>query len=264
MRSRSTLVALVVLSSLLGIIPAHAALQDEIQVYTDDINKRGEFGLEMHVNTTPNGLSAPAYPGEVTNRHGLRITPEFSYGISDDFEAGLYLPSSYNNGSWSLAGYKLRLKWLPLKPDEIKGGFFAGANGELSNINAKFESSRHNFELRLMGGYRNKDWLFAVNPVFGWALSSSQENPKPRSPDFSLGYKVARTVAPDIALGLEYYNDKGPWRNFDPSSQQAKTLFYVLDFGRKPLPFNLGIGRGLNGATDKWTIKAIFEVPFSL
>jgi hypothetical protein len=24
----------------------------------------------------------------------------------------------------------------------------------------------------------------------------------------------------------------------------------------------LGIGRGLNEATDKWTVKAIFEIPF--
>ena len=108
----------------------------------------------------------------------------------------------------------------------------------------------------------HKDWLVAVNPVFGWALSSSQIAPRPSSPDFSLGYKVARTVAPEIALGFEYYNDKGAWSRFDPGSAQGKTVFAVLDFGRKPLPFNLGIGRGINGSTDKWTIKAIFEVPF--
>ena len=240
---------------------ARAALTDEVQVYTDDINKPGDFGLELHVNTTPKGNSTPGYPGEVTTQHGLRITPEFSYGLSHDFEAGLYLPTSFNNGNWTLAGYKARLKWLPLQPDEIKGGFFAGANGELSNISSKFEASRHNFELRLMGGYRNKDWLVAVNPVFGWALSPSQENPKAKNPGFSLGYKVSRNVAEGIGLGLEYYNDKGSWNSFDASGRQAKTLYYVLDFGRKPLPFNLGIGKGLNGSTDKWTVKMIFEVP---
>jgi len=240
---------------------AKAALPDEIQVYTDDINAPGEYGLELHVNTTPRGNATPAYPGEVTTRHGLRITPEFSYGLSRDFEAGLYLPMSINNGNWTLAGYKLRLKWLPIKGGEINGGWFAGANGELSNIASRFEPSRHNFELRMMGGYRNKDWLVAVNPVFGWALSSSQEVPKARNPGFDLGYKVSRTVAEGIGLGIEYYNEKGAWRGFDSSNQQGKTLYYVLDFGRKPLPFNLGIGHGLNGATDKWTVKMIFEIP---
>jgi len=65
---------------------------DEIQVYTDDINPVGKFGLELHVNTTPAGRSRPDYPGEITPQHGLRLTPEFSYGLSHDFEAGLYVP----------------------------------------------------------------------------------------------------------------------------------------------------------------------------
>ena len=38
---------------------AHAALIDEIQVYTDDINAPGQFGLELHLNTTPKGRSTP-------------------------------------------------------------------------------------------------------------------------------------------------------------------------------------------------------------
>ena len=100
--------------------------------------------------------------------------------------------------------------------------------------------------------------------VYDWALSSSQQVPAPRNPDFNLGYKVSRMVADGVGLGLEYYNDKGPWNSFDPAGQQAKTLYYVLDFYRKPLPFNLGIGHGLNSSTDKWTVKAIFEVPFNL
>ena len=72
---------------------AFAALPDEIQVYADDINKPGAAGLELHVNTTPKGTNRPAYPSEITTHHGLRVTPEFSYGLSHDFEAGLYLPT---------------------------------------------------------------------------------------------------------------------------------------------------------------------------
>ena len=37
----------------------HAALPDEIQVYTDDLEKPGERGIELHVNTTPSGRSTP-------------------------------------------------------------------------------------------------------------------------------------------------------------------------------------------------------------
>jgi hypothetical protein len=47
-----------------GLIPldARAAQQDEIQVYADDINKPGQFGLELHPNTTPSGRTVPDYP----------------------------------------------------------------------------------------------------------------------------------------------------------------------------------------------------------
>ena len=77
-----------------GLIPlgAQAAQQDEIQVYADDINKPGQFGLELHLNTTPSGRTVPDYPGEITNHHGFRFTPEFSYGVRSDLELGLYLP----------------------------------------------------------------------------------------------------------------------------------------------------------------------------
>ena len=42
---------------LLSVCPARAELQDEIQVYDDAINARGETGLELHLNTTPRGRS---------------------------------------------------------------------------------------------------------------------------------------------------------------------------------------------------------------
>src|SRR5438309_8658327 len=86
---RGLLCGLILIPSIAG-----AELSDEIQVYTDDINAPGEFGLELHVNTTPKGRSTPDYPGEVTPQHGWRFTPEFSYGIAKDWEAGLYLPVS--------------------------------------------------------------------------------------------------------------------------------------------------------------------------
>ena len=99
--------------------PAAGAQQDEIQVYTDDINKRGEFGLELHLNTTPQGKTTPDYPGEITNHHGFRFTPEFSYGLTSDVELGLYLPMLIDGGGdYHFVGVKYRLKWLPVRPKD--------------------------------------------------------------------------------------------------------------------------------------------------
>lgn len=237
---------------------AHAELSDEIQVYTDDINAPGEFGLEMHVNTTPKGRSAPEYAGEVTPNHGWRLTPEFSYGISRDWEAGLYLPSSRDSrGDTQLAGAKLRLKWLPLRP-EGASGWFAGANAELSRLKQRFSQSRSTAELRVMTGWRDSLWLVAANPVFGWNLSDGLRS---RTPELSLGTKVSRTVAPDFALGAEYYTDLGTGRHVQWSSRQSQTLYAVIDAKVRSIDLNFGVGRGLTGAADKWTAKAIFGIP---
>ena len=34
-----------------------------------------------------------------------------------------------------------------------------------------------------------------------------------------------------------------------------------MDCGRKPLAFNFDVGRGMTGATDQWTLKAISGFP---
>jgi hypothetical protein len=37
-----------------------------------------------------------------------------------------------------------------------------------------------------------------------------------------------------------------------------------MDYFGEPFDFNLGVGRGAdNLASDKWTLKAIIEVPYS-
>jgi hypothetical protein len=238
---------------------ACAALSDEIQVYDDDINAPREFGLELHVNGTPKGRSVPDYPGEVVPNHGIRLTPEFSYGLTRTWEAGLYIPSSFDSaGRGSIAGAKLRLKWLPIHGDDGEAAWFGGANTELSRLQQKYSQSRDSLELRTIGGYRAAAWLIAVNPVFGWDLSPGFRS---GTPDFSLGVKATHNVAEKIALGAEYYSEMGKTSHILPLAQQANTLFAVIDTTFKSIGINFGIGRGLTGSADKWTVKAIFAIP---
>lgn len=238
---------------------ASPPLVDEIQVYTDDINKVGELGLEVHANATLKGVAQPDFPGALRSHHGIRVTPELSYGLSRDFEAGLYLPAVRDaSGNLYLPGVKLRLKWIPVH-SETSGGWYLGANEEISSISGQFSQSRYSTELRLIAGYRDDAWLIGVNPVFSWNLSPGQ---RADNPQFEAGLKVSRNVATGIALGLEYYTAMGKWQDFLPGEQQDRSVFLAMDFDRKPWVFNLGIGRGLTHASDDWTIKAIFEIPF--
>lgn len=260
-RPRVRALSAALLAGSLALSPARSfGITDEIQVYTDDINKPGEFGLELHINTTPKGRVTPDYPGDVPPRHGIRFTPEFSYGLTRDFEAGLYIPATRDaDGNLFVGGVKLRLKWLPVRGDEDAGGWYFGENFEISSLNRSFSESRYSAELRTIIGYRAKDWLLGFNPILDFDLSPGFRN---GGPDLVLAWKAAHSVAPGISLGAEYYSSVGKLSHPLPHDFQDHTLYLVMDYDRKPWIFNLGIGRGLTTAADRWTIKAIFEVPF--
>lgn len=258
MRMKS-LVSVPLLAATLALTPlAHADLQDEVQVYDDSINKPGTYGLELHVNTTPSGRSSSNYPGEVPPRHAIRITPEFSYGLSRDLEAGLYVPTLLNaEHHYDVAGAKLRLKWLPLQTVD-GAGWFGGANLELSRLAKRYSESRTTLETRFIAGIRTSDWLLALNPTLGFNLSDGLGGQRPA---LSVGAKLARNVAEGVAVGLEYYTDTGPLGRRLPWQQQDNRLYLAFDIDRKPWTFNVGIGRGLTDAADRLTLKFIFEIP---
>ncbi len=238
---------------------ARAALPDEIQVYVDDVRAPGESGVELHVNTTPSGRSTPDYPGEVPPDHGLRVTPEISLGLAPNWDAGVYLPFLHSGaGSSYFAGPRFRLKWVPLRPTEGGSGWFAGTNEELSFVKTKFEESHPALEVRPILGWRDARWLAAVNPVVEFALGGPDRGWRP---DFSPAFKLARNVTRDVALGFEYYAELGPLGQTLPHSEQAHTLYFAIDT-EKPIGLNFGIGRGLTGAADRWTVKAIFDISF--
>ena len=243
----------------LAAAPAHADLQDEIQVYDDAINEPGEFGVELHVNTTPSGRSTPDYPGEVTPDHGWRVTPELSWGLTKTLGAGLYLPLARDtDGHWDLAGLKLRLKFLPWQTEDGRGGF-GGVNVEVGRLKEQYSQQRNAAEMRFIAGWRSADWLLVANPILGFALSGPGSGQRP---EFELGLKATRRFLEGFSAGAEYYSATGPIGDPLPWQQQDNRLFAVLDVDRKPWIFNVGIGRGLTDAADRWTVKAIFDLPF--
>ena len=236
-----------------------SAIQDEIQVYTDDIDAPGEYALETHINTTPRGRRTPDYPGDQPPYHGLRLTPEFSRGLTPTLEAGLYLPTTTNSdGKSTLSGTKLRLKWLPLRGDGEKGGWYFGTNHELGWLGREFSESRREYELRVIGGYRARQWLIGANAILGWGLTPGYRG----SPDTTLAFKAMRDVRQGFALGVEYYRDIGTLAQRLPAELQNRTLYLIADVERGDWGLDFGIGHGMTPATDNWTIKAIVSYSF--
>ena len=239
---------------------AHAALPDEIEVYTGDLTKPGEWAVEVHVNTTPSGRKEPEFPGEIVSHHAWRVTPEISYGITPTVDVGVYLPWVFApGGTQKFAGPKLRAKWIPIQVPEGGGGMFAGVNVEYAWVDSSLEQVTRVFEVRPIIGYEDEQWLFSVNPILEFAQSGPTKN---HAPEFTPSLKIGRKIQEGIMAGIEYYSELGPLNDFESHSEQSHTLYLALDVERGPINFNFGIGRGMSGtAADKWTVKAIFEIP---
>jgi hypothetical protein len=87
------------------------AAPEEIQVYMDEMNAPGEFGLDIHQNYVFSGSNVPDYPGAQPPKHGWRVTPELSYGMTSNLELSAYvLASKDSSGNSEIDGHKVRLK----------------------------------------------------------------------------------------------------------------------------------------------------------
>lgn len=237
---------------------ALAVLPDEIQVYDDAINPPGEYGLELHLNATPSGRGTPDYPGEFTAVHGVRSTLEGSYGFDAHTEFGLYLPFDHlADGSEHFAGPRVRVKWIGQSASATQPWFY-GLNFELASVHPEFEQQESTLETRPILGWRRGGWALTFNPVLDQPLTPGR---RAGGPDFAPAFKVARDLSPGVAGGIEYYADLGQVSHFDPYHAQSHTLFAAIDIDRAPLVCNLAIGRGLTAAADRWTLKAILEIP---
>lgn len=233
--------------------------QNEIQVFANEIQKPGELGLDLHVNSireAPGSLT----PYDSRFERAWNVIPEFAYGLTPSLELGLYLPTSIDaSGHTLFAGPEVRLKWLPVHPqNEDDSGPFLGLNGTISRQNRSFAESRVEAGLIAIAGYRGPSWLFAVNPAFAWPLSDGQQR---GTPDFSTAWKAVWVTGKGVSPGLEFYAVHGPLNQLNASRDQQQVLYLTLDADRRPWVFDLGVGRGLTPASDRWTVKLIFEIP---
>src|ERR1700737_3548142 len=125
---------------------AHA-LTDEIQVYNAEIAASRTFSLTLHDNYAINGRSSPDSPGGIVPNHTLNGVPEWAYGVTDWFEAGLYLPlySVSGKGSLTYNGFKVRA--LFVEPNAADRLFFFGVNFEFSRNTAHWDPNPNTQEI---------------------------------------------------------------------------------------------------------------------
>jgi hypothetical protein len=228
---------------------------DEIQVYNAEINEVGQFSIEQHFNYTFNGRTAPDFPGGLIPNHALNGTPEFAYGVTDWFEAGLYIPWAVD-GDGRVQSNNFKLRTLFVTPNADKKDFFYGLNFEYDFPNPKFDPNRFAMEVRPIIGWRNPQWELIVNPIFDAGFGSQGYlDPAPAG-------RLARKLAEDTFIAVEYYSDLGPIGDIPSFSRQQHQLFSTVDFKVGEVNVDFGIGYGLTSGSDRLVAKMILEYAF--
>ena len=210
----------------------------------------------MHVNYVLTGAATPDYPGSQLARHALRVTPEFSYGLTRTLELGAYVLGIRDaDNRYRVGGEKLRLKFIPTAPDDP---VFYGANLEIGRVDHRLDENPWNGELKGILGYKGTHWTVAVNANVDFKVSGPVSAPT----TLELATKLSYAVSDALQVGIEHYNDVGAVRRLDSPGRQAHTTYAVLDTSVRGWDLNLGVGRGNAAASYRWVLKAIVGVPF--
>jgi len=250
--------AFVAVAAMLLLVSGRAQAQtDEIQVYNAEINEPGQFGIELHNNYTPIGRKDPDFRGAVVPEGTLNGVPEWSYGVTDWFEAGLYMPLySYasRQDQFTLNGFKVRAEFV--QPHAAEHRFFYGINFEFSYNAHYWEPTRYSSEIRPILGWRFGPVDVIVNPIIdnSWRGVGSL--------DFAPAVRLDYNLSPAWAVALEHYADFGEVRHFDGLDNQQHTLFAVVDYASEALDVEAGIGHGFTQASDDLVLKLIVGHPF--
>jgi hypothetical protein len=244
------------MATLVGAASAWAA-PEEIQVYMDEMNAKGQFGLDVHVNDVLNGDVTPDYSGQQPNVDRIRITPEFSYGLTPNIELGAYLPLTTlsRDGSYIVDGEKLRVKYLA--PRVVGQAWFWGANLEIGYEQHRLAPNPWNGELKGIAGYRNGKWTLAVNANADFSIAGPRSDPASLDIDTKLNYRLDKA----LAVGLESYNAMGAFRSLGHFQNNDASIFGVVDATLGRWDLNLGVGHGYEANKDGLVLKAVISVP---
>ncbi len=229
------------------------ALPDELQVHLDETAKPGQWSADV---LTSYALSSPRKPAEAGLRPSLRslqVSPEFAYGVGRNTEINFQLYASIDAGGQSrVDGARFGAAFVPIRPDDDDDdGVFFGGLVEVGRLPRTLSANRLDAELKLILGYRTRRWLFGVNPEIGVKLSG----PGSSAPDVSISAKLAYRLDQAFSLGVEHYGDLGQARHVGALRRQNQQTFGVADFKARGIGFSVGLGRGWNDASPRWTAK---------
>jgi hypothetical protein len=244
--------------SIVPTLPAQAvfAQTDEIQVYNGEIDEIGQASLTLHNNYTPIGRKEAEFPGGIVPQGSYNGVAEWAYGVTEWFEAGLYLPlySITREGRPLINGGKIR--FLFAEPHVAEHQFFYAINFEFSYNARHWEPTRYSSEIRPIIGVRFGPVDLIFNPIIdnSWKGVGSL--------DFAPAARIDYNFSEIWAVALEHYADYGQFRDLAGLRNQQQTLFAVVDYSGEPVNVEASIGHGFTVGSDGLILKLMLTKTF--
>jgi len=236
--------------------PALAA-DDEIMVTDGDLAKVQRPELEVHVNFSRGSNQSPG-EGVFAPNDVLRVTPELSIGLSEHWDAGLYVPTSWVSGyGLYYDGIKARAKYINTRPLADDAHWYYGVQFEVADLNPGVSPDRTSVEVKAIGGVEVGVWEAALNVV--------EQHDVPDhdliSPGYAVNAKLVRNLANGMAVGFEQYITWSSTALEEPIREIDKLSFLTLQWKVRDWSLHLGIGHGWSNSPDRTIVKLVVGVP---
>jgi hypothetical protein len=174
----------------------------------------------------------------------------------------LYTLSAFSpQGSWSLDGFKGRIKyihkWDTNSDSADPDGPYVGANLEVGRSASYVEAVPWNVEFKGIMGSHFAPWHVAVNINLDGSIGGVS-----RTPTVEVDSRLARDIGHEQQVAIELYNGLGPMNHFQPLNTQGQIIYMVYDRPLGKMDLELGVGHGVTNVSDPWVLKMIMGMHF--
>jgi hypothetical protein len=236
-------------------IAFYTSAQDnyEIQVYGSQTQAKGSTMFELHSNYTVSG-EQKVIDGVLPDNHALHETLEITTGITNIFEIGAYLFTSYIPGhGYQIVGSHIRPRIMAPTSWNLPVGL--SLSTEIGYQKSDFSADLWSIEIRPIIDKQWQKLYISFNPTLGIALTSKYDS---STPTFEPNLKASYAFLRNGSFGLEYYGDIGYVNNPEKLPQENHALFITYDLlNNAKWEFNTGAGFGLTPASDPFVFKII-------
>lgn len=247
----------------LFLVVGSLAAQDpfEIIVYPAATVARSEWELETHLNYTARGTTA--FNGTVApSQHQTHLTLELTHGITQDWEASVYVLSAYRPGAGpEYAGWRLRsrvhapTRWrLPLD---------LGFSAELEAPRPAYGGASPTVELTPILEKQFGALRLGLNANFEHDFGAGEGGGAEEGWEFEPSALVAYRVSSVATAKIEYHGAVGELGAPLPRSAQVHQVFPGVDLHMSDeVTLGLSVGAGTTTAGNRLVFASRFEFEF--